>query len=161
MPQKPVLDAAYAAFIQGGVSIYVASRGAGNVPTLARALGCRVSPDRRRVTMLLSRSQAAALLEDVGATGAIAAVFAQPSTHRAIQLKGSDAALAPVDEGDRDIMARLARAFAAELTPLGYSEALVQAMLACDPEDLTAIAFTPDAAFSQTPGARAGAPLRG
>ncbi len=38
--------------------MHVASRGPGNVPSVARALGCRVAPDRRRVTVFLSAAQA-------------------------------------------------------------------------------------------------------
>lgn len=159
MPQDPVLDEAHAAFIQGGVSMYVASRGKSDMPSLVRALGCRVSPDRRRVTVFVARSQAMAVLEDMRRTGAIAVVFTQPSTHRSIQLKGHDAAPAQLEASDPEIMAALVKAFAVELGPLGYPAALVETMLACDTDDLVAIAFTPDAAFSQTPGARAGAPL--
>lgn len=39
----PLLDEALADFIQHHVSINVATRDAGNLPTLTRALGCRVS----------------------------------------------------------------------------------------------------------------------
>ena len=161
MSQDPPLDEANAAFIQSGVSLIAASRNAANMPTLARALGCRVSADRRRVTVFVARSQAAVLLDNVVATGTVAVVFTQPSSHRAIQLKGSDAKLLPLEAGDRKIMTALVEGFATELAPLGYSGAFVRALLACPPEDVVAIAFTPDAAFSQTPGARAGAPLRG
>ena len=159
LPQDPVLDAEIAAFIQSGVSIIAASRDAANMPAVARALGCRVSPDRRRVTILVAGSQGVELLEDVGATGAIAVVFTLPSTHRAIQLKGRDARAESLAAGDLEIMAALAGTFAADLAPFGYTTAFVRALLACEPDDAVAIAFTPTAAFSQTPGARAGAPL--
>jgi hypothetical protein len=160
VPQDPVLDEENAAFIQGGVSIIAASRDAANRPAVVRALGCRVSPDRRRIAVFIARSQGAELLEDVGATGEIAVVFVLPSTHRAIQLKGSDARLEPLATGDLESMARLVETFAADLAALGYTTAFVRALLACEPGDAVAIAFTPTAAFSQTPGARAGAPLR-
>jgi len=161
LPPEPLLDEANAAFIQGGVSMIAASRDVSNMPTVVRALGCRVSSDRRCVKVFVARSQAAALLDDVSVTGAVAVVFTQPSSHRAIQLKGSDARLAPLDAGDLDIVTALVHDFAADLAPLGYAPPFARALLASEPDDLVAIAFTPNAAFSQTPGMRAGAPLRG
>ena len=161
LAQEPLLDEANAAFIQGGVSMIAASRNASNMPTVVRALGCRISPDRRGIAVFVARAQAAALLDDVRLTGAIAVVFTQPSTHRAIQLKGSDARIESLAAGDHEIAAALVDAFAADLVPLGYPQSFVHALLASAPDDLVAIAFTPNAAFSQTPGARAGAPLRG
>ena len=44
----PVLDEDHAAFIQGGVSVVVASRNADLVPDVVRGCGCRVSRDRRQ-----------------------------------------------------------------------------------------------------------------
>ena len=57
--QRPtrLLNEAIAAFIQRGVSMNLASRDAGNMPTVARACGCRVSPDLRQVTVFLSPAQ--------------------------------------------------------------------------------------------------------
>ena len=161
LAQEPLLDEANAAFILGGVSMIAASRNASNMPTVVRALGCRISPDRRCIAVFVARAQAAALLDDVSLTGAIAVVFTQPSTHRAIQLKGGDARIEPLAAADHEITAALVDAFAADLVPLGYPPAFVHALLAPASDELVAIAFTPNAAFSQTPGARAGAPLRG
>lgn len=155
----PLLDEALAAFVQTGVSINAGSRGPGNVPAVARANGCRVAADRRRVTVLLPASKSAALLEAVRATGAIAVVFSEPPTHRTIQLKGTDATVVPATDEDRATAVRWVDGFAAVLAPLGYSEEVFRALLGTDPADLVAVAFTPSAAFDQTPGPRAGAPL--
>jgi hypothetical protein len=51
-------------------------------------------------------------------------------------------------------------AFVAELCPLGYDEPLIRALLWFDPNDLRAVTFTPREAFLQTPGPRAGEPLK-
>jgi hypothetical protein len=125
---EPVLDADHAAFIQGGVSVVVASRDAARVPRVCRAIGCRVSDDRRRVTVYLSAFQGAPLLAAIRSEGVIAVAFNLPSTHRAYQLKGSDARVVPLE----------------------------RALLWYDPAELTGVAFTPAAAFTQTPGPRAG-----
>ena len=42
---------------------------------------------------------------------------------------------------------------------LGFGEAFGRALVDCNPADLVAVAFTPKAAFRQTPGPNAGAPL--
>ena len=110
--------------------------------------------------MFVASLQCDILLQDIGATGAVAVVFSQPSTHRTIQLKGTDAIVEPLEAGDRDIMARQASAFAADIALLGYPFAIAHALLASEPSELVAISFTPSAAFIQTPGPRAGAPLQ-
>jgi hypothetical protein len=155
----PLLDEALAAFVQTGVSITVGSRGAGDQPALARANGCRVAADRRTVTVLLAAAKSEALLEAVRGSRTLAAVFSEPPTHRTIQLKGTDAVVAAATHEDRAIAARWADAFVAAVVRLGYSEAVFRAMLWVDPADLVAVTFTPGAAFDQTPGPRAGAPL--
>ncbi len=156
----PVLDAEHAAFIvQPGISVSVASRRAGNLPELGRALGCRVAPDRSRVTVLLPGEQLPELVEALRESRAIAVVFSQPSTHRTIQLKGVDAALEPVAPGDAALSAKWCDGFVAALAPYGIGEELVRAFLWSDPAALLAVSFTPCAAFQQTPGPGAGAPL--
>ena len=90
-PPEFVLTPDQIAFVTAGVSITAASRGRDNMPNLARATGCRVSPDGRRVTLFLAASQSGALLADIRDNGAVAVVFSEPSTHRTLQLKGDDA----------------------------------------------------------------------
>ena len=158
-PVLPVLNGKWAAFIQGGVSLVVASRDANNVPTLARALGCRVSPNRQKITFILQGLQAESLIASVRSTGAVAAVFTQPSTHTSLQLKGAEAKSGVVRASDLDVVKRSTEAFIADIVPLGYSEELMRALLWCDPKDLVSLTFTPVAAFLQTPGPRAGEPL--
>ena len=153
------IGAEQAAFICGGVGVSAATCRAGALPNIARATGCRVSFDRRVVTLLLAATPGAAVLDDVRRTGVIAVVFTQPSTHRTLQLKGNDARIVPLEAGDLDLLERYVRAFAADVAPFGFSEAYMRALLACPPDDLIAVQFTIAAAFSQTPGPRAGEPL--
>lgn len=158
-PDEPLLDEQHAAFIQGAVSMIAASRDAWNLPAIARAIGCRVSADRRRVRIVLAAPEAAALLECVRATRRLAVVFSEPSTHRTIQLKGSDAAVVPLTAEDLEASERYVPAFVGMLGPLGHSAPLVETVLWCDPADKVAVEFTVGEAFSQTPGPRAGTPL--
>jgi len=159
VPDTPLLDDAHAAFIQSGVSIVAASRDGGNVPTLARAIACRVSPDRQRVTVFVSRSQCGALLADVRASRVLAVVFSQPSTHRTIQLKSDDAAEVALGAGDTERMVEHTNRVIADLRRLGYGDTLLRASFGYATDDVAAIVFTPSAAFTQTPGPGAGGRL--
>ena len=149
-------DEANFALLRTGFMVTVASRDAAHVPSVTRALGCRVSPDRRRVTVFLLASQSATLLRDLRATGAIAAVFSQPSTHRTIQLKGSDALLGAIEPGDLELIEANAAAALADLVLSGFPESFGRTMFAYDAPDVVAVGFTPSTAFFQTPGPQAG-----
>ena len=157
---RPILDAEHAAFILvPGISMTAASRGAGNLPELGRVHGCRVAADRSRVTVFLPADQYPGLIGALRASRAIAVVFSQPTTHRTIQLKGTDATVEPLAPDDAGLAGRAMDAFAAGLAALGFNEAVVRAVVWFDPAALVAVGFTPCAAFQQTPGPRAGAPL--
>ncbi len=151
-----LIDADHAAFIQGGVSVIVASRNPSLVADVVRGCGCRVSRDRRRVTVLVEPGRASELLEDIRLTGTIAVVFSQPSTHRTIQLKGSDAGIVPVTAADRRVAERHLGAWVQELVSIGYTAEFAAAVRGRAEQGLAAIAFTPVAAFQQTPGPAAG-----
>ncbi len=151
-----VLDEAHAAFIQRGVSINVASCSAGHVPSLTRAIGCRVAPDRRTVTLFLSLPRAGQLLRDLRAGGGIAAVFTLPTTHQTIQLKGASAAIVALEPGDRAAIEAYAASFVAQIKQLGCREPFASAMVSAIDDEAVAVRFTPNAAFLQTPGPNAG-----
>ncbi len=155
-----MLDGSHAAFIRkDGISMNVASCAEGRLPRIARATGCRVAEDGRRVALLVAGQQYAPLVEAVRQSRAVAAVFSFPGTHETIQLKGTDAEVQEPAPGDVGLAGRYVEAFAAELEQYGYSGEAIRAVLWCDPAELRVIAFTPTAAFLQTPGPRAGTPL--
>ena len=156
----PVLDEDHAAFIQGGVSVVVATRNAALVPDAVRGCGCRVSRDRRSVTVLVESLRIGSVVADIEANGLIAVVFSQPSTHRTIQLKGTDARVARVSPRDRDLVAQHLTAWVDELTAIGYRPEFAHAVHGGAPDAMIALVFTPTAAFQQTPGPGAGDRLR-
>ena len=157
----PLLDETSAGFIESGVTIYASSRTDQNIPVMGRAVGCRVSADRRTVTLLFTTACVSQLLDEIRNSGQIAVVFSQPSTSQTIQLKANDAAVVSPQKGDVKLIEQHCEAFVADVCPLGYSEALVRAFMWFDPADLSAVRFTPREAFVQTPGPRAGEPLKG
>jgi hypothetical protein len=157
--QPSPLDAALADFVQGGVSVVIASSNAALEPDVVRGCGCRISRDLRRVTVLYDKLRGARVLDDFAANGRIAVVFTQPSTHRTIQLKGTDAAMVRPAAADLSLARGHRDKWIEELSRLGYTREFSAAVWGPLPESLAAIAFTPTTAFQQTPGPAAGQPL--
>jgi hypothetical protein len=154
------LDPDLARFVTGGVSVNASSASAASVPSLCRAFGCRLAPDGAHLRLFFAGPQAADLLRDASASGALAVVFSEPSTHRTVQIKGRDARRVPLAEGDLACVQAYRTAFAQSLVFLGFTEQMVRTLLDCPDEALVALAFTPSDFFDATPGAQAGTPLK-
>lgn len=159
-PDAPLFDRQHADFLQSGISLCVGACDNRGMPALARATGCRLSADLMQVTMFLSATQAAPVLRCIRENGAVTAVFSRPSTHKTLQLKGRDAVVGGLQPGDLDVVESYRSKFARELEPMGFAEIQIRTLLAAPPADLVAVRFTPVEAYSQTPGPRAGEPLR-
>jgi hypothetical protein len=144
-----------AALITRRVSIIVGSRDARHCPHLMRAVGCRLSEDRRRVTLLMPQGSSRAVLDDLRDNGQIAVVFTEPSSNRSLQLKGGDAAVRPCEPDDAALAERYLEGFVDEIGQLGFAAEVAHTMLGHD-DALTAVHFTIAAAFEQTPGPAAG-----
>ncbi|HYE39987.1 MAG TPA: hypothetical protein VEB23_08655, partial [Ramlibacter sp.] len=80
------LPADLVAMMARGVSVIVGSRDASLRPSVMRGVGSRVEDGGRAVTVYLSRPQSRQVIQDLAATGHIAVVFSEPSTHRSVQL---------------------------------------------------------------------------
>ncbi len=154
-----MLDRDNAAFIQTGVSISLASCAPDGLPSMSRGLGCKLIDEGRQVGVFLRRSQSLALLDNIRSSGRIANVFSLPSSNRTLQLKGSDVRILPFAPEELPVIERHIADFVLEVVPLGMSEAVVRAILAYTPDDLVTVTYSPSAAFSQTPGPKAGTPL--
>jgi len=154
-----LIDRDVLAFLEGRrVAVSIASRSEQFMPSVTRALGYRISADGSQVAVFVPR-QSERVLADLRATAQAAVVFTEPSTHRSMQVKGSDARITPLEEGDWPAVSAHADDLVAEICPLGYTEALVRKMTECTPQQIVAVRFTPSAAFGQTPGPRAGAAI--
>jgi hypothetical protein len=157
-PPPSPLGREAAALLARRVSITAASRDAQLRPHLMRALGCRLAPDRRTVTLLLPLRPAAPVLADLRANGRIAVVISEPTTNRTLQLKGDDAQVLPADAADHALAAEHLEHFIAEIGELGFPAVVAQTLL-CPDGGLAAVRFTVREAYEQTPGPRAGARL--
>jgi hypothetical protein len=154
-----LLDADHAALLARRISINVATRDRACTPHLLRAVGLRLDPGGRAVTLLLWAAQAADVLADITDNQAIAVVCSEPTTHQTLQLKGFDARESPLQPGDPALCASYRERLADELADIGFARDMVRAFLQSPGEQLVAVTFTPAQAFRQTPGARAGEAL--
>jgi hypothetical protein len=142
-----------------GVSVIVSASDAAQVPSVMRAVGSQISASGEHITVFLNRSQSAQLLRNVAATDRLAVVFSEPSTHRTLQLKARGVRLREAAQGDVPALERYLHSMQAELGTIGIGPSLVAAMLAHQIDDVVALEFTPEEAFDQTPGPRAGQPI--
>jgi len=149
------------AMMQRGVSVIAGSRDADLRPSIMRALGSKVEEGGRKVTIFVSRRQSRQLVQDVAATGYVAVVFSEPSSHRTVQVKARRAVLRNADTSDEPVLARYLTSMEHEIQRVGFAPHLTRAMLAHKLEDLVAISFEPEVAFDQTPGPKAGTCLFG
>lgn len=154
-----MLDRDNAAFILTGVSISLASCAPDRLPSMSRGLGCKLIDSGRQVSIFIRRSQSEELLGNIRSSGRVANVFSLPSSNRTLQLKGIDARIVPFAAEDIPVIEAHIAEFLLEVVPLGMPEAVVRAILAYQPDDLVSVVYSPCAAFSQTPGPKAGEPL--
>ena len=148
------------AMMARGVSVIVASHDAALRPNLMRAVGSRIE-EEGAITVYLARRQSRQVVQDLAATGHIAVVFSEPSTHRSVQLKATRVEMRSAEAQDTPFLERYREAMEREIQQVGFAPPLTRAMLAHRLDDLVAVRFTPEQAFDQTPGPRAGTPLGG
>jgi hypothetical protein len=156
-----MLDSDNFAFVQAGVSISLAASGQDRLPSMSRGMGCKVLDGGNKLGVFVRRTQASDLLENIRCSGKVANVFSLPSSNRTLQLKGVDAQVLSFDPADRPVIEKHIADFLLEVLPLGLLEDVVRTLFAYAVDDLVTVAYSPCAAFSQTPGPRAGAPLDG
>ncbi|MBC5785137.1 hypothetical protein H8N03_19475 [Ramlibacter sp. USB13] len=149
------------AMMARGVSVIVGSRDARLRPSIMRAVGSRVEAGGQDITVYLARRQSRQLVQDLAATGQVAVVFSEPSTHRSVQLKASRVDMRPAGPEDEAVLAAYLRSMEHEIQQVGFGPPVTRAMLAHRLDDVIAVRFTPEQAFEQTPGPRAGAALGG
>lgn len=156
-PPALLLGPDHAAWIGKGISAIVASRDAQRQPSLMRAVGADVGAQGERVTVYLNRLAARQVLADLEATGQIAVVFSEPSSHRTLQVKASRVDMRPAEAADAPLLQRYLRGMEWQLHQVGITPHQVRTMLSHRLSDVVAVSFAPEQAFDQTPGRSAGA----
>ena len=161
MADLPTLPPDLLALLDRGVSVIVGSRDQELRPSVMRAVGSQVADGGRRITVYLSRRQSRQLIQDISANGHIAVVFSEPATHRSVQFKSTRAVIRNAQPADEPVLSRYLASMEVEIERVGYPARVTRAMLSHRLEDVVAVSFTPEQAFEQTPGPRAGTPIEG
>jgi hypothetical protein len=146
-------------FIHQGLSITAASRDHRFIPSISKALACRVLPEAQEVRIFVNAVQASHLLADVTSCQRIAVTYCLPSSHKTIQIKGFSAKQLEPQAGDLEFTQGYVQALSQDLETLGYHPAIIARYLHVEPEQLAVISFQPDSIFEQSPGEKAGEPM--
>lgn len=149
----------HAAFIESDVVIALSMRDSLWRSQVAMGRGCRISPARGRVHVLLGRAQSASFIAALEQSREVAAVFGRPVDHHSIRLKGRDAVVTAPARGDPKRAARYRELIAAHFVPLGCPREHTYTYPGPADEALVLVSFTPAAAYDQTPGPHAGEAL--
>ncbi len=150
------LSREHAAFVQSGVSITAASRDGQNRPVIGRSPGCAITHGGERVRIFISRRKYPLLLDAVRRSGAVAVNFTEPSTNRSLQLKSTSAEVVEPEHRDFDRVSAYLDLLCADLDRIGQQGVHARTLLQASADDIAAVLFAPESAFSQTPGPVAG-----
>lgn len=150
------LSSELAEFICSGISITASSRDGRFIPSISRVLACSINSQRTQLRIFLVKSQALQLLRDITSSGEIAVVFSQPSSHRTLQIKSTNAHPCSLEQRDIALIEASLRNFAEDLSLIDYPREFAHAFHHFTPDDLLVISFSPSALFEQSPGPDAG-----
>jgi hypothetical protein len=151
-----MIEPSLRAFLEGGVSIHIASRTARLEPNGARASAVRVEDDHLHVIVYVPAVAAGRVVPDLRANGAAAVSFARPVDDRACQIKGIFVEARPAVDADRAMIEQQSDGFRGNLERIGIPR-IVTTGLVIWPS--VAIRLRATAIFEQTPGPAAGALL--
>lgn len=156
-----MIDDALFETINHRCDVVLSSGGAAGMPSLCWGMAGRLLGDRCTVEAWVREDQGRRLLADVRATGRVAAVFSEPYTSVAVQLKGGDASVRPATRDDEAFLRGHVDNMVRELERLKFSEAFARAFFEQPWSLLAVVRFTASSSFVQTPGPSAGKALAG
>lgn len=146
-----------AAFLESGLVLVVGTVDGAGAPECTFAVGLRVHSGGRRATVFLAAEPAARTLQHLRGGGAVAITGSRPFDYRTIQLKGRAVGVREVPPEERPIVAACREAFAAQLEKVGWARSMMRRVSAWP---CLAAEIELAAVFDQTPGPRAGSPVR-
>lgn len=155
----PRLPDEYLDHLRGPVSARIGSADASGRPSICRGLATRIEDDGT-IRVAFARPAGPEVAEAIAQTGRVSVVWARPTTHLTLHVKGRDGCIAPADETlVAHTFAHMER-FALEIATLGFTrEQIAQTWYAVAPADLVEVRFSIAGAWNQTPGPGAGAPI--
>ena len=136
--------------------VVLSSSSVAAVPSLCWGMAGRVLDDGRTVEAWVREDQARQFLADVRATGKVAAVFNEPYTNLAVQLKGDEALIRAATRDDEAFLRQHVGHMVTELTRMNIPEAFTRNFFEQPWSLLSVVRFEAADVYIQTPGPRAG-----
>lgn len=139
--------------VESGVTLLVGTCDRAMRSEAARAVGARVSPDRRRVTVFVPDGSGARALAHLREHPEIAVGVSRPYDNLTLQLKGPVVEVRPATEEERGHIDRYLAAHVETLSMVGLRRGLVSRFITWPAQ---AVTFELRDVFQQTPGPAAG-----
>lgn len=139
------------------MSLYAGTVGIDGFPVGCRAVALTARDDLSAITVYVPMATSSDLVAGVAATKRLAVVATYPPDHFAIQLKGTTTAVRLAADDERDLIRDRIEGFAEILHAVGYPLRLVRSV---NHWPAFAIDMRVDEVFDQTPGPKAGTPIR-
>jgi hypothetical protein len=140
-----------------GTSVLVGTADAAAVPACCRGIAIRIDPDCSRATAFVPVATSRDVIANAATTRRAAFVVTRPIEHFSIQLKGTVEMIRLATDAEEPFVRQRLEEFADVLDTIGMPRRLTRA-LAYWPA--FAIELAVGELYDQTPGPRAGTPLR-
>ena len=143
-------------WIEGGISLAVATADADHIPTCCRAIAITTRDDFETVTVYVPSVTAQETIANVATTRRVAISCSAPLTHRTIQIKGICRGVRLAPPQDEEFVRTRLHQFADVLAEIGLSRAVTHRVAHWP---AFAIDVSVEEVFDQTPGPKAGQPI--
>jgi general stress protein 26 len=145
------------ACLESGSSIYVATVDRNGMPSCSRAIAVRADEDGNTATVYMPIANSRDTFANLTATNAIAVVLTKPIEHASVQLKGTSRTTRLARDDEEAFVRSRLDGLAEVLVRLGVPRRVTHSL----PHwPAFAIEMDIEQTFDQTPGPRAGTPLR-
>lgn len=144
-------------FLDGGISVIVATVDAEGVPSCCRGVAIDSKDDFDSVTVYVPAATAGETVANLATTRRIAVSCTEPLSHHSIQIKGLTRGVKLAASQDREFVAQRLEAFADTLDSFGLPRTVTRSLTHWP---AFAIEVSVEQVFDQTPGPKAGEELR-
>jgi hypothetical protein len=144
-------------FLDGGISVFVATVDAEGVPTCCRGIAFDTKDDFDTITVYLPAATAGETVANLATTRRIAVGLTEPLSHDSVQIKGVTRGVKLAPAQDREFVVSRLEAFANTLDNFGLPRNVTRTL---NHWPAFAIEVSVEQVFDQTPGPRAGVELR-
>ena len=140
-----------------GVSMFVGTVSPSGVPAGCRAIGAVSSDELETLTVYVPMATSREVLANIAATKRLAVVATYPPDHSTVQVKGTTTGVRLAADAEQPVVRKRLETFADSLDLLGIPKRVTRAI---NHWPVFAIELKVEEIFEQTPGPKAGTPIR-